>query len=199
MILKRVAKSAVALVVLVLLATSVGIGQTRKHDLSLSCGFVTSDQFADAFTDFLTIVITLGTFGKQAATYSPVPFFTYHYAPKSRFGFGLAFGGYVAEGDLELLGDPVGSFKETNIIAAVEIDYHWLMKKGVQLYSGAGFGLRFRRGTYDVDDATDTLSQTFGTVHLNLLGFRVGRSVGFFGEIGVGYKGLLNLGLNAQF
>jgi hypothetical protein len=73
------------------------------------------------------------------------------------------------------------------------------MKKGVQLYSGAGLGLRFRRGTDNVDDATDSLSQTFGTFHLNLLGFRVGRSVGFFGEIGAGTKGLVNLGLDAQF
>jgi hypothetical protein len=199
MISKRIARFVVVFAVLGLLGSAVGFGQTRRHELSFSYGAVSMDQFADAFSDFLTIVITFGTFSKQDATYSGIPFLTYHYAPKSRFGFGVAVGGYQAKGNLEFLGDPVGDYKETNVIAALEIDYHWIMKGSFQLYSGGGIGLRFRKGTYHVEDSTDTLSQTLGTFHINLLGFRVGKRVGLFGEIGAGYKGLVNLGLNAQF
>ncbi len=34
---------------------------------------------------------------------------------------------------------------------------------------------------------------------LSLLGFRIGRNVGLFGELGAGYKGIFCGGLNAQF
>ncbi len=199
MILKRTARSIAVVAVMALMMASAGFGQARTHDLSLSYGAGSMDQFADIFSDILTIILSFGTFSKQDVCYSGIPFLTYHYAPKSRLGIGFAVGGYQAKGDLEFLDEGIGDFKETNIIAALEFDYRWILKRGFQLYSGAGVGLRFRKGTYNVDDATDTLTQTLGTLHINLLGFRVGRSVGVFGEIGAGYKGFFNLGLNAQF
>ncbi len=193
--------------------------QTRHHDLSLSYGVGTLDQVADALTDILTIILTFGTYGKQNAEYSGTPFLTYRYTPRggkigdahppaTGFGIGFAIGTYSANGDLTLLGEPSGTFKENNYIAAVEFDYRWISGRSFQLYSGAGVGVRIRRGTYSlappigvesITPSEQTLTKALPTFHINALGFRFGRQIGFFAELGAGYKGLFNAGLSAQF
>ncbi|MCK7483609.1 MAG: hypothetical protein M0C28_46245 [Candidatus Moduliflexus flocculans] len=57
---------------------------------------------------------------------------------------------------------------------AAELDYHWVMRPGFQLYSGAGFGVRYRHGTYRDGDETDTCNKALPTFHLNALGVRFG-------------------------
>lgn len=88
MLLKSVLKSLVAFALIAAFISSMSFAQTRKHDVSVSYGVVSSDQLADILTDVLTIVITMGTFSKRDVTYSGVPFFTYHYSRNSKFGFG---------------------------------------------------------------------------------------------------------------
>jgi hypothetical protein len=173
--------------------------QNRRHDISLSYGVVTLDQLSDIFEDILTIVITLGTFSKENMDFSGAPFLSYHFAPRGRFGFGIAAGTYRTTGGLTTLGSPAGTFKETNTIAALEMDYRWVYKPSFQLYSGLGAGLRFRKGQYDVGDELETTNNTFPTFHVNALGLRFGKQVGLFFELGFGYKGVLNGGLSAQF
>ncbi len=194
----RILRPVIVLVLAAFMLSTAGFGQTRRHDLSLSYGVLSIDQFADVLTDVLTIVLTLGTFSKDKAEYTGVPFLTYHYSANSRFGFGGAIGGFSSHGDLRIMGDTVGTFKETNTIGAVELDYHWIMKKGFQAYSGAGFGLRYRRGTYQTTE-TDTVNKILPTFHVNALGVRFGGKVAFFLELGAGYKGVLLAGVNAQF
>jgi hypothetical protein len=198
MSLKHLVRPGTALILALIMFSGAGLAQTRKHDLSVSYGVGSLDQVVDVFTDVLTIVLTLGTFAKDNMSYTGVPFLTYHYAPHSRFGFGFAVGGYRATGDLTVGGVGAGTFKETNTIAAVEIDYRWVMSRSFQLYSGLGAGVRFRKGTYDTTGA-ESLTQTLPTFHINALGLRFGRKVGVFFEVGAGYKGMLLGGLNAQF
>jgi hypothetical protein len=196
---KRALRSVVVFTLIAAFVSTAGFAQTRKHDLSLSYGVLSIDQLANVFTDVLTIVLTLGAYSKSNTESTGVPFLTYHYSRNSKFGFGFAVGGYQSTGDLQILGETVGDFKETNSIGALELDYHWVMKKGFQLYSGAGLGVRIRKGTYHDADSTETLSKTLPTFHVNALGLRVGRKVGFFAELGAGYKGIFSAGLNAQF
>lgn len=219
MSLKRALTTLVVLALASAFLPATASTQTRHHDLSLSYGVVTMDQVADALTDILTILLTFGTYGKQNAEYSGTPFLTYRYAsrgesvgadhpPASGFGIGFAIGTYSAKGGLTLMGEPSGTFKENNYVGAVEFDYRWIMRRNFQLYSGAGVGVRIRRGTYAVAPPIGTqalqppeekISKVMPTFHLNALGFRFGRQIGFFAELGVGYKGLFNAGLSAQF
>lgn len=195
---KRILRPAIVLTLTAFLFANAGFGQTRTHDVSLQYGLISIDQVSDIFTDILTIVLTLGTFSKDDMKFTGVPFLTYHYSANSRFGFGGAIGGYNASGNLQVLGDFAGTFKESNYIAAVELDYHWVMKEALQLYSGAGFGVRYRHGTYQTNES-DTLNKVLPTFHLNAIGVRFGKKVGFFAELGAGYKGILSFGLNGQF
>jgi hypothetical protein len=195
---KRFVRPLIVLTLAAFVLSTAGFGQTRRHDLSVSYGVLSIDQLADVLTDIVTIVVTLGTFNKSDVKYSGVPFLTYHFSANSRFGFGAAVGGYSSSGNLQVAGDDVGTYTERNYIGAVELDYHWVMRPGFQLYSGAGFGLRYRHGTYETTES-DTFNRILPTFHLNVLGVRFGRTVGFFAEIGAGYKGILSAGLNAQF
>ena len=200
---ERILRPAVILTLVALLLPTAGLGQTpiRRHDASIQFGVLSSDQVLDLFGDILLVIITLGNFSKDNVKYSGVPFLTYHYSANSRFGFGGAIGGYSAWGDLvrqstDLL---VGDFKETNYVVAAELDYHWIMRPGLQLYSGAGFGVRIRRGRYTDETDTDRSSKILPTFHINAIGVRFGQKVGFFAEFGYGYKGMLSAGINAQF
>jgi hypothetical protein len=198
MLIKRILRPVMILTLAAFVLTTAGFGQTRTHDISLGYGVLSIDQFADILTQIVTIVITLGTFNKTDAKYTGVPFLTYHHSANSRFGFGAAVGGYSSSGVLQVAGSDVGTYEEKNYVGAVELDYHWVMRPGFQVYSGAGFGVRYRRGTYAATD-TDTYNKLLPTFHVNALGVRFGRKVGFFAEFGAGYKGILSAGLNAQF
>lgn len=198
---KRLMKPVLVVILVAFLFSTVGWAQDRTHDLSFQFGVLSIDQVTDIFEDIILIVITLGNFYKEDMKFSGIPFLTYHYSANSRFGFGGSFGYYSSSGNLVQEGGDivVGDFLERNYIAAAELDYHWVMRPGFQLYSGAGFGLRIRRGKYTDSDATDAVTKVLPAFHLNALGLRVGKKVGFFAELGIGYKGFLAAGVNAQF
>ena len=198
MFIKRILRPVLALTLAAFVLATAGFGQTRRHDVSLGFGVLSSDQLVDIFGDVAAIIITLGTFSKHDIHYSGVPFLTYHHSSNSRFGYGVAVGGYSSRGDLRVLDEIVGTYTERNSIGAVELDYHWIMRNGFQVYSGAGFGVRYRRGTYTTGE-TQTTDKLLPTFHINALGVRLGQKVGFFAELGAGYKGMISAGLNAQF
>jgi hypothetical protein len=197
----RIFKPVIILTLFTVLFSTAGFGQTRRNDLSLQFGVLSNDQVTDIFGDTGLIVIPLGSYNKRDMTFSGVPFLTYHYSANDRFGFGGAIGYYSASGALVASGDDVvvGDFREKSYIGAVELDYHWIMKPGFQLYSGAGFGVKVRHGSYVDGTDTDTETKALPAFHLNAIGLRLGKKVGFFAELGIGYKGILAFGLNGQF
>ncbi|HOW86418.1 MAG TPA: hypothetical protein P5119_11185 [Candidatus Aminicenantes bacterium] len=195
---KLIARPALALLLAALVFSAPVFGQTRRHDLSVSYGALSIDQMSDILQDVLTVVLTFGTFNKTDTKYTGVPFLTYHYSGNSRFGFGVAVGTYKSSGTLQAGGEDAGTFEEQNTIGAVELDYRWVMRPGLQIYSGAGFGVRYRHGTYETDGSSE-VNKFLPTFHINAIGVRFGRKVGAFFELGAGYKGVLSAGLNAQF
>ena len=199
MSITRIFKPVIILTLSAVLFSTAGFGQTRRHDLSIHFGVLSSDQVIDIFGDPARIVIPLGSFEKMDMKFSGVPFLTYHYSANDRFGFGGAVGTYGSSGSLGAGDAIVGPFKERSTVVAAELDYHWIMRPGFQLYSGAGFGVRVRRGTYTDGAETDTVTKALPAFHLNAVGLRVGRKVAFFAELGLGYKGVLAIGLNGQF
>lgn len=199
MSIPRIFKPVISLILAAILFSTAGFGQTRKHDLSLQAGFLSGDQLSDIFGDLMLISISLGTYYKDDLRFSAIPVLTYHYSANSRFGFGAVFGYFSSSGVLGVGDAIVGDFREKNYVGAVELDYHWVMKPGFQLYSGAGFGVKVRRGTYTDGAETDTETKALPAFHLNAVGLRVGKKVGLFAELGIGYKGILAVGLNGQF
>jgi len=199
MSIARFAKPLSVLLLAAVLFSTTGFAQTRNHDLSLQAGFLSGDQLSDIFEDLLRITISLGTYYKDDMRFSAIPVLTYHYSANSKFGFGAAFGYFSSSGVLGVEDAIVGDFREKNYVGAVELDYHWVMRPGFQLYSGAGFGVKVRSGTYTDGSETVTETKALPAFHLNAIGLRVGKKVGLFAELGIGYKGILAIGVNGQF
>ncbi len=201
MITRRLIKLAAVITAVTLSTALPGMAQASRRDISLSYGIITLDQMLDVWVDVLTAVITLGTYTKQYNDFSGAPFLSYRYAPPGRIALGLALGTFNSGGDLFFSDTKRGEFRETSYIGAAEISFRWIMARSFQLYSGLGAGANFKEGRYTTtdDNRADKTSSTRFTFHLNLIGFRVGRNIGFFGELGVGYKGIFSIGLNGRF
>ncbi len=191
----------VTVIAALLVVSTAGSAQIPRHELALSVGIVTFDQIFD-FAENLTITVgTLGLYQKENLEYSSVPFLTYRYTPKGRFGFGAAVGRFTTKGNLtSAWGSTNGTFRETNVICAAEIAYRWIMRRGFQLYSGLGAGVNFERCTNSFEGSPDDItSRLLPTFHLNAVGFRLGESLALFLELGAGYKGIVNIGLSGRF
>lgn len=73
--------------------------------------------------------------------------------------------------------------------------YYYLSNKRFKLYSGINAGIAV---IDEKEDNNSTLSATFA-FHVNLIGVRVGRKLGAFCDLGVGYRGTVNLGASFRF
>jgi hypothetical protein len=80
-------------------------------------------------------------------------------------------------------------------------DYWWIRRNGISLYSqvAAGAGL-FRYA--DTNDFTETVHRDTETVfayQLTPIGFRFGYNLAMFAELGIGFRGLANVGISISF
>jgi hypothetical protein len=198
----RAAKAALAgtaagLVLLVAAAA----GQTRTNEIAIHFGVISSDQVIDILEDPAAVVLPAGAYAKVGQTFSAVPFLTYRRWVSRGLAFGATAGTFSSSGALVPEGGEViaGEFRERNYVGAVEVEVRWLTRRALTLYSGAGFGVKVRRGTYMDGLDADTETKVLPAFHLNAVGLRLGRKVAFFAELGIGYKGLLAVGLNGQF
>ncbi|MBR8534508.1 hypothetical protein KDU71_02980 [Carboxylicivirga sediminis] len=95
------------------------------------------------------------------------------------------------------INSPYRSSKSAFVVAP-QLDFEYLRHPKFKLYSGLNIGYAKERirneGGLNSSADIDGL-----TVHLNLLGFRWGQKQGFTGNIGIGYKGLINLGYFIRF
>lgn len=81
---------------------------------------------------------------------------------------------------------------------AGEGSFYYLKRRDFGLYALAGMGYFVVTSANYNNNNSDY--NNFGlTLQLTPLGVRFGRKVGGFAEIGYGYKGLVNMGVNAKF
>ncbi|MFT7073036.1 MAG: hypothetical protein ACJAX3_002028, partial [Patiriisocius sp.] len=76
----------------------------------------------------------------------------------------------------------------TNITFALETDYRYVSKPSFQMYSGVGLAY------FTSDEYNTNLS-----FQVNALGFRVGKKLAAYAELGFGYRGMINVGASLQF
>lgn len=172
-------------------------GQERHHEFSVGYGLVTSSQIADILTNVLLITITIGQAAKVDNKYPGAFVLSYKHVGHSRLAFGFTFVSDRASGNLAMSGTPVGTYTENYYTGAVEMDFRFINRKSFCLYSGLGVGLTVRKGTYTYSE-TEKSSNSFPAINVTVLGFRIGDSIAFFGELGGGYKGVFHGGLRVR-
>ena len=164
------------------------------HDIGVNIGFFTSNDFLNTTED----IIAGGTF--ENTKVSPSIAVNYKIAIKHKWFF-YADGVYQSIKEDVLLNEVViGDVSHTYLTFGFGTDYHYISKEWFQVYSGASVAYTTRSSDFttsstDFEDANDG----FFNFHVNALGVRVGKALAGTLEIGVGYKGVVNLGMSYQF
>lgn len=187
---------------LVLICTGRATSQTGYHELSVSYGFLSSTEMGrygllEGFFPVLTFGL-LKVETKNTKATGPV-LFSWKYISNSRWGFGILAGHAKGSYD-EFIGSywdegkSVNHCKYSAFSIAPEIDFRYLQKEKFHLYSSAALGLTFL--AEEVNGSEEKRNQ--GDVHLSLIGLRYGQKLGAFAELGFGFKGLINFGINLK-
>jgi hypothetical protein len=177
--------------------------QSAHHELSVSYGIqsttelINNSELMDSFLFLFTIGLLQSETTNSKAT-GPV-LFSWKYIPKSRWGFGVVAGRMKGSYD-EIIGSfwfegkTVNHCKYSAFTVAPEADFRYFQREKFILYSSAAVGLTF--SSQVVNNSTE--KRTYGDAHVSLIGFRYGQKLAAFAEVGFGFKGLINFGINLK-
>lgn len=91
-------------------------------------------------------------------------------------------------------GETVNHCKYSAFTVAPEADFRYFQTEKFTLYSSAAIGLTFF--TEEVNKSTE--KRNYADAHLSIIGLRYGQTLGAFAELGFGFKGLINFGINLK-
>jgi len=174
--------------------------QSEKHEISASYGLITTDQIVDIFEDIFVTIFSLGYFEKGDYNYTGALFLTYNYIGMQRLSLGITAGLDRVQGSLLVNDLEEGLFNESHYTLAAEMDFIWINRNFIEVYSGLGLGYTFTENHADMyDGAYESVTSSHPTFQLDVLGIRLGRKLGVYSELGFGYKGILNFGASYKF
>jgi hypothetical protein len=92
------------------------------------------------------------------------------------------------------------NYKINSLAVMPRINYRWLDKLGVTIYSGISGGPSFNyyKGI-NKDNVKDKSSVTLPSIQIHALGIRFGRKYSVFAEAGFGALGIVNGGISRRF
>ena len=167
--------------------------QLRQHDLEISVNYgkVSATQI------FLTLPQGKGIYIYKRAA-SPTYFADIRYYLNRNFAVGLTAGMQHLSYEYDNYGSTsVPSYTLTGNVINVtcEIKGLYLNRPWFQMYGIFGLGVRFFPVS-SVVPATQLPPGVWFNTQWTPVGFRIGNAFGGFAELGIGYKGLLNMGIS---
>jgi hypothetical protein len=189
--------------VLISVTTHAQVRVPWKNQLSASYGFITTTQILDAFVGISLSVGSLGTVNYNADKYTGGLYLTYRRSSENnKFGYGIAVGYDGISGTFKTpSGSKAGTYKSSSTTAGAECMLAYMNKENVRLYGFLGAGYSF----YNYKFTTTSGGSENENATLNHFNFQVtpigaafGKNFGGFVELGLGYKGLVNIGLFAR-
>lgn len=198
-------------VIAVVLLSTLSFSQSKgTSELNISLGAATLEDFRTATESVANSLITVVISGDQLthADGSSMMGYTasYNYAIQDQWMFGVALAYQNVEGKLLLNGSASGKSSSKVYSLGIETDYRYISKSNFQIYSGLGLGYAFGKTTFDLgnklelkDKNNNNSKINYFTFHVTAVGFRVGKKLAAFAELGFGYKGIINGGLSYQF
>jgi hypothetical protein len=172
--------------------------QKGTSDISVSVGAATSTDIANLFTNILAEGLTGGEYSTRNMKAGPSLGLTYRYAVMDRWMV-HADGFYQKMTEnLYLSNAKSGELKYSYITVGLGSDYRYISKEYFQMYSG----LAVAYTSESIDNSGQGGSpkgEGFFNYQINAAGFRVGKKLAGFAELGFGYKGIANVGVSYQF
>jgi len=158
-----------------------------EHELSIGIGSAAANQLPDSAATFA----------------SPTGFFTYRYYVSNGVSLGFTAGIQQMRGAsiYENAGYQMMPFtySQMNTTLAAEMTFLYCSRGLFQAYGMLGLGvLHWSEEDLDQDGNVSEESGNKLAYQVTPLGIRVGRSLGVFGELGYGYKGIVFGGLSYQ-
>lgn len=176
------------------IATTLVYSQEKgTHDISIGAGFESSNEFLNTIDDLISDVTYTNT------SISPSFNLKYKIAIKDRWFF-YADGAYqtITE-DVVENGLTTGDVSQRYFSVGFGTDYHYISKNWFQMYSGASIAYTSQNADFTTSSNLADKSDSYFNFHLNAVGFRFGKSLAGFLELGYGYKGIANVGISYQF
>lgn len=171
----------------------------NKHEVRAGVGFWGSNEFISSYSDVATIGLTGGMYSvsneKTSGDYS----LTYRYSLKKRFSVGASLVYSNLKEDLYSNGDYSGKSTNNYFTIAPEIEYRYVDADIFKMYMFAGAGLTINNQEVTTDGKASVSNTPYFNFQISPLCIRLGKAFGFYLETGFGYKGIMNLGLYANF
>jgi len=174
----------------------------NKNDISISYGLFAPDQFMsvespmlnDQFEDFRYVRDNFSSIGNIFLSYRKL-----NHSETILWGVSLGYGANKSE--IYYVGQYAGELNRKFFTVAAEMQYRYVNKGIIQVYSGLGLGLTYGQETLSATAIHP--EETSGTIirpayQFNVAGVRIGNKFAGFAEFGYGYKGIVNFGLSVQ-
>lgn len=130
--------------------------------------------------------------------------FSLKLTPHNRFTIGGVILYEHLQSDMNVGGSIIGNQRLTFYTAALEFDYRYVSTETFQMYFTLGAGATVMHERFSPSESHseleyyDEFDEPYPNFHVNLLGFRFGRKAAVFAELGLGYKGIANVGFSFQ-
>ncbi len=172
------------------------------HDISMSYGLFTSDQFMNVESTMLNEQFDDKRYVRDNFSSTGGVYLSYkHINHLVDFWWGFSMGYEQNKSEIYYLGQYAGELKRTFYTLALESQFRYVNFGVVQVYSGIGLGLSYGQESLSATDYH--LEESSGDIfrlayQLNVAGVRIGKKIAGFAEFGYGYKGIVNVGLSVQ-
>ncbi len=181
------------------LSTAFAYSQDKMHEVRVSYGIGTTSEIIDAFSDILMSGLSGKKYTKNT-NYSGAIILGYKYKLNKRVRLGGTF--TYEKSDAKAYSDKVyvGKFNRNYYTIAAEADFNYFSSKYVDIYGSLGLGGTLYHEKYTSEDNEKDNNEIF---HINYqvtpIGIKLGKNIGAFAELGVGYKGIISAGAFARF
>ncbi|MFA0962527.1 hypothetical protein AB9P05_12050 [Roseivirga sp. BDSF3-8] len=171
----------------------------NPHEVRVSYGWLTLPYLAEVSLDFIGEELSGGNYVSDNSRYSGGVFIAYRHHMHERITWEVSGGYERARHDVLLGGSLAGDSKATYYTLMGALDFYYINNPNFQMYSGLSLGGTIRRQKAIVEGTPLSANTTLVAFQADLLGLRFGNRIGAFAEFGVGYEGLVKLGVSGRF
>jgi hypothetical protein len=172
-----------------------------RNDIQIGYGFISMLSVSTLLMNALMVAFTPLPGEKtitDVGSWGPI-FVNYNFFPLKWLGVGLVVA-YEADNNRTTYSN--GGYSDMNwqyttFMLKVNFRYGW---EWVKFYHGISAGVTYAKVNFaDTTGIASTNDGALFAFHITAFGIRVGKTVGVFADIGIGYLGIVNVGVNFVF
>lgn len=166
-------------------------------EVKAGIGVLTDYQILYDLEDFVSL-LSFGLVRYENARYFPTLGVSYKYAIADKcFLFAEGYHEVITYDVVSLMQEPY-SVEDRNLTFGIGAEYYFVTDGWLQIYSGLSLATSFN-SEKSAENVHASRNKIEGRYQVNALGIRIGQTLGFTAELGLGYRGTVNMGIVFQF